>query len=66
MQANTKQTQYAPRALVVDELMRVYEADANAMYENVQRIAVLHGLVQCWERVSDDDAEEMVKEALGV
>jgi len=60
------QTAYTPRALVVDELMRLYEADSNAMYNNIVRIARKHGLVQCWERLSDDDCEEMVREALGV
>jgi len=36
------------------------------MYNNIVRIARKHGLVQCWERLSDDDCEEMVREALGV
>ncbi len=59
------QTQYTPRANVVDELMREYEADTDAMYANITHIARKHGLVQFWEHVSDDDAEEMVKEAMG-
>ena len=65
LQLNIMQTQYSARALVVDELMRVYEEDSDAMYANVQRIAVQHGLVQSWERISDDDANVLVLEALG-
>jgi hypothetical protein len=61
------QTAYTPRALVVDELMRVYEADSNAMYANVERIAHKHGLLAEWDlMMSDDLREELVLEALGV
>ena len=58
---------YTPRALVVDELMRKYEHDASAMYENIERIARKHGLLAQHDfRMSDDDAEELVREALGL
>jgi len=64
MPSNTEQ--YTPRANTVDELMREYEADSDAMYANVERIARKHGLLGEYElRMSDDLCEELVLEALG-
>jgi hypothetical protein len=61
-----QQQQYSPRALVVDELMREYEENSNAMYANVERIARKHKLLGEHDMMmSDDLREELVLEALG-
>ena len=64
MQARKMQAQQA-RAAVVAQLQQHYAGDAAQMYNNVQRIARECKYIAQYEMMlHDDDAEELVREAL--